>query len=267
MDDDEEVTARVARRTWTDDARKPSSPTSRSSRPQERRDIEADLDDLGSMRTVFSPPGREGRRDRVPGLRREPLLRVGAAARQPRAHAARAASPACTSPRSRSSRTSTSSGTTARGTSTRSPIPASSRTGGSRSRGARGARRHSATTSRSAPRCGRTLGDRAALPRAARSRLRRARRPRLAGARGLRALLNARSCAPRVEGAHGALSAGAARGKGRAHALDSCSRSRTRKDGMQGVMKEGGCQPARTSIEKMAADMGGSIDVVRLRFR
>ena len=109
--------------------RRTSAPTSRTSRACARS---------------FQAPGREGRRDRLPRLRREPLLRVGPAAREPRAHARRPASRGCTSPRSRSARTSTSSGTTARGTSTRSPTPASSPTTASSSPGARGARRRRA---------------------------------------------------------------------------------------------------------------------------
>ena len=61
-------------------------------------DIAGRPDDLAAMRAAFSTQGRQGRRDRVPGLRPEPLLRVGAAAGQPGAHAAPSANRGCTSP-------------------------------------------------------------------------------------------------------------------------------------------------------------------------
>ena len=51
--------------------------------PRHRRGPPGPREDVRRVRA----PGGQGRRDRLPGLRREPLLRVGPPAREPRAHA------------------------------------------------------------------------------------------------------------------------------------------------------------------------------------
>ena len=149
-----------------------------SSRPQERADIAADLEDLGADARRLPAAGRQGRRDRVPGLRAEPLLRVGAPAGQPRAHARhRRAADARARVRHRT-RTSTSSGTTGRATSTPSPTTGLAAGPHDRaSRHARGARRRSTPGTRYCPRCGRQLGAIRLYQRAARPRVSRSARP------------------------------------------------------------------------------------------
>ena len=135
-------------------------------------------------------PGREGGRDRVPGLRLEPLLRVGAAARQPGADASRRAAPH--EPAFELVEDEYIQWDYGKGYVDALAEPASSPTSASRSPSVPGARRRSTAAFAFCPTCGRTLGHGAPVPRAARSRLRRARRARAARARRLRTLLNPR---------------------------------------------------------------------------
>ena len=174
---------------------------------EERRDIEADLDDLGSMRTVFSTQGVKGG-DRMSGLRREPLLRVGASPGITSSTCCTRESPGCTSPPTTSSRRSTSSGTTGRGyvdALADAGLEAGPAGIGHAVPVVRGALRRDP---RSASRCGRSMGPARSVPGAHRERDGRARRPRATCPRGLRALLSA--CGTRLEqvGDAGPLAAG-----------------------------------------------------------
>ena len=114
----------------------------------------------GDARGVLCPE-RQGRGHRVPGLRAEPLLRVGAAEGQPGAHARdRRAAYARAGVRDRT-RTSTSSGTTARATSTPSPTPASNPAAPSiQSLSCPWCTAPSIMGNRYCPRCGRPAGGR-----------------------------------------------------------------------------------------------------------
>ena len=98
----------------------------------------------------------------------------------------------------------------------------------------------------------------APVPGTARARVRRARRARAARPRGLRTLLNVPGLRARRMRAHdGSCPRALPEGRG-SHMGDSCSRCRTRKDGMQGVMKEGAASRVTTS-RRWPRGMGGSI--------
>ena len=107
------------------------------------------------------------------------------------------------------------------------------------------------------PACGRTLATVRLYRRAARPRLRRARRTGPARPRGLRALLDAAwpCCAIFGSGARWDRTHLACLGRGKGMARFMFKVSYT-KDGMQGVMKEGAVS-RRTFIEKMASEMAG----------